>query len=95
MSDKLLHSSIVSKEAIDFTAPAVMPDNSINEQFNLRTWLGGKKGLINFYPLDFTFVCPSELIAFNNRMGLFTEKNTKVIGVERDSLDFSIFDIFF
>jgi peroxiredoxin (alkyl hydroperoxide reductase subunit C) len=76
---------LVGKEAPDFTAKAVMPDNQINEKFNLRTYLKGKVGILFFYPLDFTFVCPSEIIAFNNRLEDFKSRNVEVIGVSVDS----------
>lgn len=78
-------SVLVGKPAPDFTATAVMPDNSIEEKFNLRRYLKGKTGVVFFYPLDFTFVCPSEIIAFNNRIKEFEERNTKVIAVSVDS----------
>lgn len=77
--------AFVGKEAIDFTATAVMPDNSIEEKFNLKKYLKARKGLIFFYPLDFTFVCPSEIIAFHNKLGEFVERNTAVISVSIDS----------
>ncbi len=76
---------LVGKEAPNFTATAVMPDNSFNEQFNLRSFLKGKNGILFFYPLDFTFVCPSEIIAFHNRLNEFKTRNTEVIGVSVDS----------
>ncbi len=76
---------LVGKIAPDFTAPAVMGNNDINENFNLRKHLDGKYGVIFFYPLDFTFVCPSELIAFDHRLGEFQKRHTEVIGVSIDS----------
>jgi len=76
---------LVGKTAPDFTAAAVMPDNSINESFNLKEHLKGKYGVLFFYPLDFTFVCPSEIIAFNNRLEEFKSRNAEVIGVSVDS----------
>ena len=78
-------SVLVGKTAPDFTATTVMPDNSINEAFNLKSYLNGKMGILFFYPLDFTFVCPSEIIAFNNRLGEFKSRNVEVIGVSVDS----------
>ncbi len=78
-------SVLVGKAAPDFTAAAVMPDNSINENFNLKTYLKGKTGILFFYPLDFTFVCPSEIIAFDHRVKAFKEKKTEVIAVSVDS----------
>lgn len=86
---------LVGKPAPDFTAKAVMPDNSIEESFNLYTHLGinkddkkakkGKIGVLFFWPLDFTFVCPSEIIAFNNRLTEFKTRNCALIGVSVDS----------
>lgn len=76
---------LVGKPAPDFTAKAVMPDNNIEENFTLSKYLKGKVGLLFFYPLDFTFVCPSEIIAFNNRVKEFKLRKTEVIGVSVDS----------
>ena len=78
-------SVLVGKQAPDFTAAAVMPDNTINEKFNLKEYLNGKMGVLFFYPLDFTFVCPSEIIAFNHRLKAFEERGAKVIAVSVDS----------
>lgn len=78
-------SVLVGKKAPDFTAAAVMADNSIKEDFNLKSHLKGKHGVLFFYPLDFTFVCPSEIIAFHNRIDEFKSRNTEVIGVSVDS----------
>jgi peroxiredoxin (alkyl hydroperoxide reductase subunit C) len=78
-------SVLVGKMAPDFTAKAVMPDNEINENFNLLTYLKGKIGILFFYPLDFTFVCPSEIIAFNNHLKDFHDLGCEVIGVSIDS----------
>ena len=78
-------SVLVGKIAPDFTAPAVMPDNTINEAFNLKSYLNGRIGVIFFYPLDFTFVCPSEIIAFANRLKDFHARDVEVIAVSVDS----------
>jgi len=78
-------SVLVGKPAPDFTAKAVMPDNSIEESFSLSKHIKGKFGLLFFWPLDFTFVCPSEIIAFNNRIKEFALRKTAVIGVSVDS----------
>lgn len=78
-------SVLVGKNAPDFTAPAVMPDNTINDKFNLKEYLNGKTGVLFFYPLDFTFVCPSEIIAFNNRVDEFRSIGAEVIAVSIDS----------
>lgn len=78
-------SVLIGKKAPDFTAAAVMGDNQINESFNLTKYLDGDIGLVFFYPLDFTFVCPSEIIAFNNRLEDFKSRGVKVIAVSVDS----------
>ena len=75
----------VGKVAPDFTAKAIMPDSTIEFEFNLRHHAKGHKVVVFFYPLDFTFVCPSEIIAFNNKLHDFATKNTKVVAVSVDS----------
>jgi peroxiredoxin (alkyl hydroperoxide reductase subunit C) len=77
-------STLVTKEAPDFTATAVMPNNTFKEDFKLSDYKG-KYVVLFFYPLDFTFVCPSEIIAFNKKLDEFKSKNTEVIGVSIDS----------
>ena len=74
----------VTKPAPDFTADAVMGDNSFNENFKLSDYRG-KYVVLFFYPLDFTFVCPSEIIAFDKSLEKFQAKNCEVIGVSIDS----------
>jgi peroxiredoxin (alkyl hydroperoxide reductase subunit C) len=75
---------LVTNEAPDFKAIAVMPDNSFNEGFTLSD-LRGQYVVLFFYPLDFTFVCPSEILAFNKALGQFTERSCQVVGVSIDS----------
>lgn len=76
---------LVGKPAPDFTAATVMSNNSINEKFNLYKETKGKYAVLFFYPLDFTFVCPTEIIAFDNRLAEFEKRNTIVIAVSVDS----------
>jgi peroxiredoxin (alkyl hydroperoxide reductase subunit C) len=76
---------LVGKAAPDFTAAAVLPDGEIVSDFNLKSHLKGSYGLVFFYPLDFTFVCPSEILAYSNRVPQFSERNVKVIAVSVDS----------
>ena len=78
-------SVLVGKPAPDFTAPAVLGSGEIVDSFNLAETTRGNKAVVFFYPLDFTFVCPSELLAFDNRMDQFNTKGVKVIGVSIDS----------
>jgi peroxiredoxin (alkyl hydroperoxide reductase subunit C) len=75
--------TLVTQEAPDFTAEAVMPDNSFG-QITLSAFKG-KYVLLFFYPLDFTFVCPSEILAFNKKLGEFKTRNCEVVGVSVDS----------
>lgn len=76
---------LVGKPAPDFTASAVLGSGEIVDEFNLHSAIKGKKAVIFFYPLDFTFVCPSELIAFDHRVEEFKKRNVEVIGVSIDS----------
>jgi peroxiredoxin (alkyl hydroperoxide reductase subunit C) len=75
--------TLVTQQAPDFTAEAVMPDNSFGS-ITLSSFKG-KYVLLFFYPLDFTFVCPSEILAFNKKVADFKAKNCEVIGVSVDS----------
>ncbi len=76
---------LVGRQAPDFTAPAVLGDGTIAGEFHLSTAIKGKYAVVFFYPLDFTFVCPSELIAFDHRLEEFKKRNVEVIGVSIDS----------
>lgn len=76
---------LVGRKAPDFTAPAVLGDGSIVDEFNFAEATKGKETVVFFYPLDFTFVCPSELIAFDHRLAEFTKRGVEVIGVSIDS----------
>ena len=76
---------LVGRQAPDFTAAAVKGDGSIIENFNFATETKDKYAVLFFYPLDFTFVCPSELIAFDHRLDEFKKRNVEVIGVSIDS----------
>lgn len=76
---------LVGKQAPDFTAAAVLGDGQIVDSLTLSEAIKGKYGLVFFYPLDFTFVCPSELIALDHRMDAFKERGVEVIGVSIDS----------
>jgi peroxiredoxin (alkyl hydroperoxide reductase subunit C) len=78
-------SILVGRKAPDFTAAAVLANGEITSQFQLSEQIKGKYALVFFYPLDFTFVCPSELIAIHNRIEEFKQRNTVVIGISIDS----------
>ena len=75
--------ALVAKEAPNFKAQAVLDKNLIQE-LELSSYKG-KYVVLFFYPLDFTFVCPSEIIAFDRKLDNFREKNAEVIGVSVDS----------
>ncbi len=76
---------LVTNKAPDFTATAVLEDGSIVEDFNLYENFGEMGTVVFFYPLDFTFVCPSEIIAFSHRIEEFKSRGINVIGVSVDS----------
>lgn len=76
---------LVTNKAPDFTATAVLGDNQIVDNFNLYENFGSKGTVLFFYPLDFTFVCPSEIIAFDKRLEEFKNRGINVIGVSIDS----------
>lgn len=76
---------LVGKQAPDFTAPAVLGNGEIVDGFSLSETIKGKKAVVFFYPLDFTFVCPSELLAFDHRIEEFNKRGVEVIGVSIDS----------
>ena len=78
-------SVLVGRPAPDFTAAAVLGSGEIVDSFTLSEAIKGKKAVVFFYPLDFTFVCPSELIAFDKRYEEFTKRGVEVIGVSIDS----------
>lgn len=75
--------TLITKPAPDFTAEAVMPDNSF-APLSLSSYQG-KYVYLLFYPLDFTFVCPSEILAFNKKLDEFKKRNCEVITVSVDS----------
>ena len=76
---------LVGKAAPDFEAAAVLADGTIVDSYKLSDAIKGKYGIVFFYPLDFTFVCPSELIALDHRIPQFQEKGVEVVGVSIDS----------
>ncbi len=76
---------LVGKPAPDFTAAAVLGNGSIVDNYNLKQATAGKYAVVFFYPLDFTFVCPSELLAFDHRLAEFKARNVEVIGISIDS----------
>ncbi|RLR18269.1 peroxiredoxin C [Sodalis-like symbiont of Bactericera trigonica] len=76
---------LVTRQAPDFTAAAVLGNGEIVDNFNLKSHIQGKPAVIFFWPMDFTFVCPSELIAFDKRYAEFKKRGVEIIGVSFDS----------
>ena len=76
---------LVTRQAPDFTSSAVLGNGEIVNNFNFKKHVNGKAAVLFFYPLDFTFVCPSELIAFDHRYEEFKKRGVEVIGVSIDS----------
>jgi peroxiredoxin (alkyl hydroperoxide reductase subunit C) len=74
----------VTRPAPDFTAPAVLGDDSIDETFTLSS-LRGRYVVLFFYPLDFTFVCPTEILALDEALDDFRSRDTEIVGVSVDS----------
>jgi len=77
--------SLVGKKAPYFSAKAVVDGSEIVDDFSLDQYLGKKNVVFFFYPLDFTFVCPTEIIAFQDKLAEFEKKNTAVVGCSVDS----------
>lgn len=77
-------SVLVAREAPDFVAPAVLPDGTFDEKFQLSS-LRGKYVVLFFWPLDFTFVCPTEIIAHDKRIAEFRDRGVEIVGVSIDS----------
>ena len=78
-------SNLITKEAPEFIAEAVMPNNQIVKKFSLSSYRG-KYVILFFYPLDFTFVCPTEILAFNEKLDEFKKRDTEIIGISVDSV---------
>jgi len=77
--------ALIGKQAPDFNASAVIDGNDIVDGFTLSQFNGKKYVILFFYPKDFTFVCPTEILAFQEKLAEFEAKNTQVIGVSTDS----------
>ena len=76
---------LVGKKAPVFKAAAVVNGGEIVQDFSLAQYVGKKYVSLYFYPADFTFVCPTEIIAFQDKMDAFDKLNTAVVGVSVDS----------
>lgn len=77
--------SLVRQKAPEFTAPAVMPDDTIRQDLSVEE-LAGQYALLLFYPMDFSFVCPSEILALDVHLGEFQKRDCAVLGISVDSV---------
>ncbi|WWO97105.1 MAG: peroxiredoxin C [Candidatus Dasytiphilus stammeri] len=77
---------LVSQKAPNFTSPAILGNDEIVENFNFYKYINNHPAVLFFWPMDFTFVCPSELIAFNKRYNQFKQRKIEVVGVSIDSV---------
>lgn len=77
--------ALVGKKAPSFKAAAVINGEEIVENFSLEQYVGKKYVVFFFYPMDFTFVCPTELLAFQEQLAEFEKRNTAVVGCSVDS----------
>ncbi|HHL52559.1 MAG TPA: peroxiredoxin [Flammeovirgaceae bacterium] len=77
--------SLVGKKAPIFNAPAVINGSEIVESFSLEQYLGKKEVMFFFYPKDFTYVCPTEILAFQEKLGEFEKRGVAVVGASTDT----------
>lgn len=77
---------LVTQNAPNFIAPAILKNNEIVERFDLKKYSNGQPIVLFFWPMDFTFVCPSEIIEFNKLHSDFKKRNVKIVGVSIDSV---------
>lgn len=78
--------SLVTQDAPNFIAPAILHDGTIIDHFNLKKDIKNKLVVLFFWPMDFTFVCPTEIISFNKLYQEFKNRNTEIIGISKDSI---------
>jgi peroxiredoxin (alkyl hydroperoxide reductase subunit C) len=77
--------SLVGKKAPVFTAPVVLNGEEIEENFSLEQYIGEKEVMFFFYPKDFTFVCPTEILAFQEKLAEFEKRGVQVVGCSCDT----------
>lgn len=78
-------STLVGQKAPSFTAPAIVNGETVDGEFSLDQYIGKKNVIFFFYPKDFTFVCPSELHAFQEKLAEFEDRNTAVVACSTDT----------
>ncbi len=77
---------LIKKKAPNFISKSISPDNKIIKNFNLKKKIKNKNCLLFFWPLDFTFICPTEILSLNYRYKEFKKKNTIILGISTDSI---------
>ena len=77
----------IGEKAPNFTAPAILSDNTLQEKFNLYNETREKNIVLFFYPEDFSFTCPSELLTLNKEINAFNQRNAAIIGISTDTID--------
>lgn len=77
--------SLVGRKAPEFSAKTVINGGEIVDNFSLKQFVGEKYVVFFFYPMDFTFVCPTEILAFQNKLAEFEKRDTVVVGCSVDS----------
>mgnify|MGYP001794317180 CR=1 FL=1 len=77
--------SLVGKKAPIFNSPAVINGDEIVESFSLEQYIGKKDVVFFFYPKDFTFVCPTEILAFQEKLAEFEKRGVAVVGASTDT----------
>ncbi|WP_343154900.1 redoxin domain-containing protein [Buchnera aphidicola (Pseudoregma panicola)] len=78
--------TLVTRKAPTFFSTAILKNNKIIEKFDFKKYIKNKISVLFFWPMDFTFVCPTEIIEFNNSYEEFKKRNTRIIGVSCDSI---------
>ena len=79
--------SLVGKKAPTFSATAVVNGNQIVDDFSLEQFIGKKEVILFFYPKDFTFVCPTEILAFQAKLEEFEKRGVAVVGASTDTAE--------
>lgn len=83
---KVSAQALIGSPAPDFTAEALLSNNTLVERFNLRQYLTNRIGILFFYPEDFSFTCPSELLMLNQELNAFNRRNAKILAISTDSI---------
>ncbi len=86
-AQKHISETLIGRQAPDFTAPALLSNNILIEKFNFYKYTQGYISILFFYPEDFTFTCPSELLMLNKELNAFNRRKTKILAISTDSIE--------